>query len=529
MFDKHGNLLTSEKSIESRALEAYTERLENNKMKPHLKDLEKDTNELCELRLNLCKNNKTDPWTMNELKDALKQLAKDKARDPEGLANELFSESVAGEDLLLAVLKLMNAIKTKQQYPKSLEKCNITSIHKKKSRKGFNNYRGVFRVQILRSILDRLTYNDLYYTIDDKLTDGNVGARKLRSVRDNIFVISAVSNSVINGNLPPIQVQVMDAEKCFDKLWLQACINAIYESGINSDKLNLLYIENKNAQVAVKVNGRLSMRINVKDVVMQGTVWGSLKCTTSMDTLNKAAMGDQTLQYKYQGDPDIPIGVLGMIDDTLGVSECGSASIRKNAVINSFIETQRLTLSNEKSVVVHIGKEKKCTLPCPVLKVHDDPMNKKDSTKYLGNILSSKGGVAETVEDRRTKGWGKIAQVMGILGVVDMGTHRLEVGLLLREAILVNSLLYSAEAWSGITEKQLARLEVVDSALLRQLTGSHSKCASEFHHFETGTWKLRHILTYRRLLYHHNILCRDENETIKKIYRKQKENSIKGD
>ena len=70
---------------------------------------------------------------------------------------------------------------------------------------------------------------------------------------------------------------------------------------------------------------------------------------------------------------------------------------------------------------------------------------------------------------------------------------------------------------------------MVDSALLRQLTGSHSKCASEFHHFETGTWKLRHILTYRRLLYHHNILSRDENETIKKIYRKQKENSIKGD
>ena len=211
------------------------------------------------------------------------------------------------------------------------------------------------------------------------------------------------------------------------------------------------------------------------------------------------------------------------------MSECGSDAIRKNSVINSFIETQRLTLSKEKSVVVHIGNEKKCTLPCPDLKVHNDPMDKKDSTKYLGNILSSKGGVAETIEDRRTKGWGKVAQIMGILGVVDMGAHRLEVGLLLREAILVNSLLYSAEAWSGVTEKQLARLEVVDSALFRQLTGGHSKCASEFHHLETGTLKLRHTLTYLRLLYHHNILARDENETINKIYRKQNENCVKGD
>ena len=91
------------------------------------------------------------------------------------------------------------------------------------------------------------------------------------------------------------------------------------------------------------------------------------------------------------------------------------------------------------------------------------------------------------------------------------------------------TLLYSAEVWSGVTEKQLSRLEVVDSSFLRQLTGGHSKCASEFHHLETGTWKLRHILTYLRLLYHHNILNREENETIKKIYRKQKESSVKGD
>ena len=41
----------------------------------------------------------------------LKQLGKDKARDPEGLTNELFKEGVAGDDLLKAILMLMNLIK----------------------------------------------------------------------------------------------------------------------------------------------------------------------------------------------------------------------------------------------------------------------------------------------------------------------------------------------------------------------------------------------------------------------------------
>ena len=80
-----------------------------------------------------------------------------------------------------------------------------------------------------------------------------------------------------------------------------------------------------------------------------------------------------------------------------------------------------------------------------------------------------------------------------------------KIGLLLRKTILINSLLFSAEAWSGVTEKQLARLEVVDMALLTKLAGGHSKCATEFHHLETRTLKLRHILIYLRLMYHHHI------------------------
>ena len=90
------------------------------------------------------------------------------------------------------------------------------------------------------------------------------------------------------------------------------------------------------------------MRLSVKDVVMQGTVWASLKCTTNMDKLNKITSSDTKLQYKYKGDSNIPIGVLGFVDDTLGVSECGKESIKKNSFINSFIETQRQELSNEK-------------------------------------------------------------------------------------------------------------------------------------------------------------------------------------
>ena len=74
MLDKGGNLLTSNKAIESLALEVYTERLEANKIMKHLESYEEANNDLCEARLRLTKLNKTDPWSMEDLEAALKDL-----------------------------------------------------------------------------------------------------------------------------------------------------------------------------------------------------------------------------------------------------------------------------------------------------------------------------------------------------------------------------------------------------------------------------------------------------------------------
>ena len=531
MLDGKGNILTNNKSIEDRAIEVYTKRLEGNPVKPHQKRAETLTNELCKARLETSRKNKSEPWVMEDLKNAVKDLAKDKARDALDQANELFKEEVAGDDLMLAVLKLMNMIKKRLEFPDLLQQCNITSIYKQKgSHKDFNNYRGVFRVTVLRSILDRLTYNDSYYTIDENLTDGNVGARKHRNIRDNIFIVGAISNSVINGKQTPIQITMTDVEKCFDKLWLQATINALFEAGLTCDTLNLLYIENEYAQIAVKVNGNLTKRINVKEVVMQGSVWGGLKCSTIMDKLNKVLLQEEHLKYFYMQDTNIPIGVLGMIDDTLSISKCGTEAVHKNAVINSFIENQKLTLSIDKSVAIHVGNTRKCEERCPRLYVHDQPMKVARSTRYLGDNISETGNVKLTVEARRNIGWGKVNQILGTISEIPYGPYRVQIGLQLRESILVNGMLFNSEAWSSISNKELVRMEQVDYSLLRALQGGgHSKCGTEFLLLEFGVMKLRHTIMKRRMMFHHHILTRNENETIKKIYLKQMKTHCKGD
>ena len=310
---------------------------------------------------------------MANLDVTLKQLKNNKYRDPLGFANELFKPENAGEDFKEAVLLLMNNIKKQQIFPLILKSCNITSLYKHKgSRKDFCNYRGIFRVIVLRSIFDKLIFNDEYPNIDRHLTDSNVGARKNRNIQDNIFVINAIMNNVVKRKLNGIDIQIFDVEKCFDKLWAKECFNNMFESGFCNDKLSMLFRENIDAKVAVKMSSGITKRINISEVIMQGTVWGSLFCTVTMDKLGKLAYSMDDDLYKYKG---VSIPPLRMVDDLINVSNV-EKTLKINNFINTFIEHKKLRFSSSKCFRIHIGQNNNM---CPDLKVHENTM--KESQK----------------------------------------------------------------------------------------------------------------------------------------------------
>ena len=300
---------------------------------------------ICDQRLQEAQTNITPDWTIEDLDIVLKQLKTNKSRDPLGLANELFKPSNAGSDLKIATLKMMNNIKTQQTVPDVLKACTISSLYKKKgSRKEFSNYRGIFRVTILRSILDRLIYNDEYPSIDENMTDCNVGARRHTNIRDNIFVINAILNNVRKRKIKGVDITAYDAEKCFDKLWAKECFNDMFENGFQNDKLPLLFNENVNAKIAIKTATGKTKPMLLSDIIMQGTVWGSLFCTSTMDKLGKQVYNMPEMCYNYKG---VLVPPLGMVDDIITVTNVKETG-GMNKLINTFMESKKLGLSKDK-------------------------------------------------------------------------------------------------------------------------------------------------------------------------------------
>ena len=388
MTSSEGKLLTYDEDVRKEAVKHYKNVFKHRKMEPDLKNLEESREKLCRERLLKASDNKTPAWTEEDVKYVLKHLKTGKSRDPYDMPNEIFNPEVAGDDLIHAITKLMNRIKDELLFPVPMNVCNVTNLFKNKgSKQHFDSYRGIFRTPVLRNILDKLIYNDEYEALDENLTNCNVGSRKRRNIRDNLFVINAITNSS-KQNKEATDINIYDVFKCFDSLWLSECVNDLYETGLTNDKLVLLYESNQIANIAVKTSSGQTERFTIDKTVMQGTVWAGLMCTVTMDKLCKLMLQNEHILYKYRGKVNVP--PLQMVDDIISAVKCGSTATAVNATLNAFIESKKLTLKSTKCAKIHIGNQSSFER-CPEQTIHGDTLKSSEKEKYLGDLVSKYG------------------------------------------------------------------------------------------------------------------------------------------
>ena len=277
-------------------------------------------------------------------------------------------------------------------------------------------------------------------------------------------------NSIKSGSEEACDISVYDVEKCFDSLWNQECINDMWDAGCQDDKLHILAMGNQTAKVAIKTTGGQTERVTISKLIMQSTVNSGLFCTSSMDKLAKMVYEDKSILYKYKGVAEVP--PLEMVDDVLTISKCSMTSVTMNATVNAFINNKNLRLSKEKCSAIHVGKYRE---NCNVLKTHDKKMHQVDSTKYIGDIIHKRCKVTTNIAERHMKAVTSFAVIPAILQDIPLGSYRTEIGLELRQAIFLNSVLYNCETWHGLKTTDIADIKLIDNQLLRYICQAHEK------------------------------------------------------
>ena len=276
---------------------------------------------LCELRLEFVKLVKTKVWSEKDLIKVLSSLKKNKSRDPHELVNDIFRDNVIGSNLKKSMLIMFNMIKKKIEIPELLEYVNIISIYKGKGKKNdLKNDRGIFIINIFRSILMKLIYNDEYPTVDSAMSDSNIGARKEKNIRNHLFIINGIINETIKTKNKSVDIEIPDYRQCFDSMWLEEVVNDLYEAGINNDNLALIYEANKKDKVSVQTPHGPTERVIIEKIVMQGETFAPLECSVQVDTIGKECIKEEKFLYYYKDE--IPVPPLAMVDDLNAVSKC---------------------------------------------------------------------------------------------------------------------------------------------------------------------------------------------------------------
>ena len=130
---------------------------------------------------------------------------------------------------------------------------------------------------------------------------------------------------------------------------------------------------------------------------------------------------------------------------------------------------------------------------------------------------------------RLSRGWGKVNEILAIIKEAPLGRHKIMSGMILRKAMLFNTMLFNSEAWHGFDSKQIEAFEKIDEALIRGLVSGHSKIPVTALYLETGQIPVRFVMACRRILYLQTILHCDPEELIYRVYAAQKREPVPGD
>ena len=137
--------------------------------------------------------------------------------------------------------------------------------------------------------------------------------------------------------------------------------------------------------------------------------------------------------------------------------------------------------------------------------------------KYLGDLITNDGSNAKNIAARKAKGQGILDQIIGKLSGVMYGPFYFEVGLVLRQSMLINGILTNAESWYGLKETDMEQLEQVDEQFLRIFLEVGKGCPKEMLYLETGVIPIRFHIYKRRLMFLHYLLNEGEKSLLNKF------------
>ena len=376
-----------------------------------------------------------------------------------------------------------------------------------------------------------------------------MGGRKGKGCRNNIFIVNGIIHDVMSSQKKhPVLLQIYDYRQMFDAINLEEALSDIYDAGLKDDNLSIIYGANKDINMAVNTPNGLSERQDIKNVVLQGDTWGSLLASVQVDSIGKEV--EKTgLGYRYKDV--LPVSLLGLVDDLIGVTDVGFKAQQMNAVLNIRTAEKRLQFGPSKCKSMLVCKKKENVLNSPLTvdtwevghvdnSVTGDSdlvetfkglvnIGKTENHKYLGFTISSRGDNMVNISVMKNKSIWIIRKIFTRLESLNLKKYYFECALIFLNVMLRSSILYACETYYNLKETDMRQIERIEEGFLRQLFKTPKGCPIAQLYLEAGHIPARFAIFQTRLLYLKYILHENPDSLLYKFMKLQLENPTRGD
>ena len=266
----------------------------------------------------------------------------------------------------------------------------------------------------------------------------------------------------------------------FDAIELQQALSDIYDAGVKDDNLSLIYQANKEVRMAVNTPSGLSERQTLENVVLQGDTWGSILASVQVDSIGKE-VEKSGLGYLYKDV--LPVSMLGLVDDMIGVTTAGYKAQQLNALLNVKTAEKRLQFGVNKCKSMLISKKPQTVLNTPLTvdnwqvkyipnlmtgesdltEWHEGQveMGQTNSHKYLGFFLSNTGDNLVHIKEMKKRSIWIIRKIFTRLDNLHLKKYHFECGIIFLNVMLRSSILYACETYYNLTESHIRQQDMI--------------------------------------------------------------------
>ena len=420
-----------------------------------------------------------DPFTLREMETQLEQC-RDSAPGPDDIMISMVEHLAdpAKSTLLSALNKLWAAGVYPDQWKKEIK---LPFLKPGKDPSLPSSYRPISLTSCICKLFERMVNQRLMWFLESNnvLCPQQSGFRKNKSTIDSLTQLTCHIEKAFRDKKHTVAV-FFDLEKAYDTVWKPEILNSMYEMGLRGNLPTFAESFLTDRKFCVRVGASHSDYIKQEEGLPQGSVLSVTLFAIAINDITKQ-IGPEVLCALYVDDFTIFVSATNLNHSTR-VIQMAINNLEK------WVKTKGMKFSSEKTVVIKFEKRKKGGEPN--LQLQTGQIQVRESTQYLGLIVDKRLNWRDHVDHLRAKCTSPV-NLIKHLSHLSWGSDRKTLQRLYT-ALVRSKLDYGAQVYGATRSSALSRLEPIQNACLRAITGAFKSSPAVSLCTETGTTPLEY-------------------------------------